>query len=116
MPQHQLLPLPSVCAGCAQAVRSTVIDQLHMFDYGTECRSYFGLPRPCNQVVYGQEEPPAYDFSRIKTPLAVFTGGQQQQPQQTAPAPAPAPADCVSIAAGSLCKAFALQQQLGAVT
>lgn len=59
----------------AQAVRSPVPDELHMFDYGTECRSYIGLPRPCNQVVYGQEVPPAYDFSRIKAPLVVFTGG-----------------------------------------
>lgn len=58
-----------------QAVRSTVPDELHMFDYGVECRTYFGLPRPCNQAVYGQETPPAYDFSTIKTPLVLFTGG-----------------------------------------
>lgn len=48
-----------------------------MFDYGIECRSYIGLPRPCNQVVYGQEVPPTYDFSRINAPLAVFTGTHQ---------------------------------------
>jgi hypothetical protein len=28
----------------------------------------------CNQIKYGTTEPPAYDFSRITTPLALFTG------------------------------------------
>lgn len=84
MPQHGIATLACRLwiSDCTQAVRSKVVDELHMFDYGTECRSYFGLPRPCNQVVYGQEEPPTYDFSRIKTPLAVFTGARQQQQQQ----------------------------------
>jgi hypothetical protein len=76
------LPMPRLTASLSssaaavvpQAVRSPVPDELHMFDYGTECHSYIGLPRPCNQVVYGQEVPPAYDFSRIKAPLVVFTG------------------------------------------
>jgi hypothetical protein len=58
----------------SQQVRSRVPDALYMFDYGTDCRTYFDLPRPCNQVVYGQDTPPAYDLSRIKTPLVLFTG------------------------------------------
>jgi hypothetical protein len=48
---------------------------LSAFDYGTTCRTLLDLPRPCNQAVYGQAAPPAYDLTAIRTPLVVFTGG-----------------------------------------
>jgi hypothetical protein len=47
---------------------------LAAFDYGTTCRTFLDLPRPCNQAVYGQLEPPTYDLSAIRTPLVLFTG------------------------------------------
>lgn len=37
-------------------------------------RRYRASGRSCNQEKYGQLDPPAYDFSRITTPLAMFTG------------------------------------------
>lgn len=64
------------CTVSVQAVRSQEPDVLRMFDYGTVCRSYFDLPRPCNQAVYGQSTAPAYNLSAIKTPLVLFTGKQ----------------------------------------
>lgn len=51
------------------------------FDYGTNClrrRLLLPLPKECNQIAYGQDAPPVYNLSRITTPLALFTGGQDR--------------------------------------
>lgn len=34
----------------SQSVRSQRPDVVTMFDYGSECRTYFDLPKACNQV------------------------------------------------------------------
>jgi hypothetical protein len=47
------------------------------FDFGTRCTTILGQPRACNQKAYGQAAPPAYDLSRIATPLALFTGARR---------------------------------------
>jgi hypothetical protein len=37
-----------------------------------------GRPATCNQLEYGQEQPPSYDLSRIVTPLTFFTGEKKE--------------------------------------
>ena len=45
-----------------------------MYDYGTSCHGWFQEEQLCNQHIYGQETPPAYDLGRITTPLMLVTG------------------------------------------
>lgn len=60
----------------AQGVRRKVEDQpkFAKYDYGQACVDSFGNAQPCNQAMYGSEEPPVYDLKAIKTPLAIFSG------------------------------------------
>ena len=60
----------------AQGVRRKVEDQpkFAKYDYGHACVDSFGNAQPCNQAMYGSEEPPVYDLKAIKTPLAIFSG------------------------------------------
>ncbi|KAL3137660.1 hypothetical protein ABBQ38_004935 [Trebouxia sp. C0009 RCD-2024] len=62
----------------AQGVRRKVEDQpkFAKYDYGQACVDSFGNAQPCNQAMYGSEEPPVYDLKAIQTPLAIFSGGQ----------------------------------------
>lgn len=57
-----------------QAVRQPQQSVMSYFDYGTSCRSLLVVPRPCNQVMYGQMTPPTYDLSGIRNKLVLFTG------------------------------------------
>lgn len=51
---------------------------LRTYDFGANCSVPEGGPRPyqetCNQAKYGQEQPPAYDLSKVTTKAAVFAG------------------------------------------
>lgn len=71
----------------AQGVRRKVEDQpkFAKYDYGHACVDSFGNARPCNQDMYGSEEPPVYDLKAIKTPVAVFSGTEdlKRQPLQS---------------------------------
>lgn len=49
---------------------------MRKFDYGTTCRTLLDIPRACNQAVYGQLIPPAYNLSSINNKLVLFTGEQ----------------------------------------
>lgn len=62
----------------AQGVRRKVEDdpKFAKYDYGSVCVDPFGSARPCNQDMYGTEEPPVYDLKDIKTPIAIFSGGE----------------------------------------
>lgn len=62
----------------AQGVRRKVEDQpkFARYDYGQACIDSFGNARPCNQDMYGSDEPPVYDLKAIKTPIAIFSGKQ----------------------------------------
>ncbi|GBF96705.1 lysosomal acid lipase cholesteryl ester hydrolase-like [Raphidocelis subcapitata] len=62
----------------SQAMRLADPAAMPYFDYGTRCSTILGAPRACNQRMYGQLEPPRYNLSRIDTPLALFTGGQDR--------------------------------------
>eukprot|EP00873_Tetraselmis_striata_P026284 jgi/Tetstr1/446548/TSEL_034073.t1 len=48
--------------------------QFLRFDYGKQCRDWFGSAQPCNRRMYGQDSPPAYDLSRVTVPLMLVTG------------------------------------------
>ena len=60
----------------AQGVRRKVEDvpEFAKYDYGSACVDPFGSARPCNQDMYGTEEPPVYNLKDIKTPIAIFSG------------------------------------------
>ena len=60
----------------AQGVRRKVEDQpkFAKYDYGHACADAFGNAQPCNQDMYGSEEPPVYDLKAIETPVAIFSG------------------------------------------
>ena len=60
----------------AQGVRRKVEDvpKFAKYDYGSVCVDPFGSARPCNQDMYGTEEPPVYNLKEIKTPVAIFSG------------------------------------------
>ncbi|MEW5299402.1 MAG: hypothetical protein WDW36_002421 [Sanguina aurantia] len=62
----------------AQSVRAPLPNLLLRFDYGTACTSRTGANVTCNQRQYGQLRPPQYDLSLVKTPIALFTGGQDK--------------------------------------
>ncbi|KIY93101.1 triacylglycerol lipase [Monoraphidium neglectum] len=61
-----------------QAMRSSDPGVMSYFDYGTRCTTILGAPRDCNQKRYGRLTAPRYDLSRIDTPLALFTGGEDR--------------------------------------
>ena len=48
---------------------------------GTVCHDRFGQTQRCNQDVYGMREPPVYDLSQIKIPIALFSGALHQAAQ-----------------------------------
>ncbi len=83
---HPSLVVTTSPAHCifAQAIRRGSTTAMHRFDYGSDCGSAGAGPRlpgsqrRCNQEVYGQAEPPAYNFTQITTPLALFTGACRQ--------------------------------------
>jgi hypothetical protein len=54
----------------AQGIRRRSASGLLRFDHGTDCAG----GRACNQAMYGQPQPPAYNLTAITTPLAIFTG------------------------------------------
>ena len=60
----------------AQGVRRKVEDEpkFAKYDYGQACIDSFGNARPCNQDMYGSDEPPVYNLKAIKTPIAIFSG------------------------------------------
>lgn len=72
----------------SQAVRQRDPYHMYHFDYGNECwatsdsqgpphpGSLPGQPRMCNQRAYGQDQPPVYNLTMIRTKLALFTGGR----------------------------------------
>jgi lysosomal acid lipase/cholesteryl ester hydrolase/gastric triacylglycerol lipase len=66
-------------------MRSGLSHAMRAYDYGTRCRTVLDLPRPCNQRVYGQETPPAYNLSAMTTPLGIFTGGHRWRWRPCAP-------------------------------
>lgn len=72
--QTHLAPPAAPFDPAVQAVRQRGRAAMRYFDYGPSCRTLLDMPRPCNQAVYGQLTPPAYNLSTIKTPLALFTG------------------------------------------
>ncbi len=65
----------------SQAVRNP--DRvMPMFDYGTTCTTWLGLPCKCNQRKYGSMAPPQYNLTAITTPLALFTGTCRAEPSR----------------------------------
>ena len=60
----------------AQGVRRKVGDtpKFAKYDYGKQCVDIFGNARPCNQDMYGTQDPPVYNLKDIKTPIAIFSG------------------------------------------
>lgn len=48
------------------------------FDYGRDCSRQRPEVPACNREAYGSDAPPAYNLSRIATPLALFTGGKDR--------------------------------------
>ena len=57
----------------AQFIRQPV-PRFCRFDLGSECTGRLGHPKRCNMQAYGTPEPPLYDVSTIRTPLALFSG------------------------------------------
>ena len=60
----------------AQFIRQSV-PRFCRFDFGSACTGHLGHPKPCNMQAYGTPDPPLYDVSTIRTPLALFSGEMQ---------------------------------------
>jgi hypothetical protein len=56
----------------SQGLRRRSEGGLFRFDHGSDCSG----ATPCNQKVYGQARPPAYNLTAITTPLALYTGAR----------------------------------------
>jgi len=61
----------------AQGVRLPA-PTFQMFDWGKDCSDVFFRPQPCNSQVYGSDDVPLYNLSRITVPLALFSGGRDK--------------------------------------
>lgn len=59
----------------AQAVHLS-LGKCAMFDYGTECKGFWGESMRCNQEMYGQSDPPIYSFKNYSVPTALISGGR----------------------------------------
>ena len=57
-------------------VRQLSPNALTYFDWGTDCTRRRGALVACNQMRYGQVDPPTYALGSIQAKIAVFTGGQ----------------------------------------
>lgn len=61
----------------AQGVRLPA-PTFQMFDWGSDCSDYFFRPQPCNIQVYGSDDVPQYNLSRVTLPLGLFSGGRDK--------------------------------------
>ena len=66
----------------AQLIRQSSEQRAGLFrryDYGNVCTARRGGPMDCNRRMYGSEEPPAFDLSRLTNiPIAIFSGVQDK--------------------------------------